>query len=92
MPRFLIEIPHESTGDACIKAIDVILRTGAHFFSHADWGCKDGEHKAWLIVDVNSKDEALGIVPVSFRNQAKIVQLNAFSKEEVTDALRQHSS
>jgi hypothetical protein len=92
MPRFLIEVPHESTGDACVKAIDVILRTGSHFFSKADWGCKDGEHKAWIIVDVSSKDEARGIVPVSFRNDAKIVQLNAFSQEEITDALRQHKS
>ena len=90
MPRFLIEVPHDSTGDACIKAIDVICRTGSHFFNHADWGCKDGEHKAWLIVDVNSKDEARGIVPVSFRGKAKIVQLNSFSEQEINDALRQH--
>lgn len=92
MPKFLIEVPHESGGDACIKAIDVILRTGSHFFSHADWGCKDGEHKAWLIVEVNSKDEARGIVPVSFRNVAKIVQLNAFSEQEIKDAISQCAS
>jgi hypothetical protein len=87
MPRFLIEVPHESGGHACIKAIDVIRKTGAHFFSKADWGCKDGEHKAWLIVDVKDKNEALCIVPVSFRRDARIVQLNAFSDEEVDHLL-----
>lgn len=92
MPRFLIEVPHESNGNACIMAIDVIRKTGAHFFSKADWGCMDGEHKAWLIVDVNSKDEALGTVPVSFRNQAKIVQLNSFTSEEVDGMLNQHGT
>ena len=46
MPRFLIEVPHEGTTKACNKAIEVFLRTGSHFLSHADWGCKDGVHKA----------------------------------------------
>ena len=85
MPRFLIEIPHESDERACVHAINVIRQTGAHFFSKADWGCLDGEHKAWLIVDVDSKQEALGIVPVSCRKDAKIVQLNSFSEQEVDD-------
>jgi len=58
MPRFLIEVPHQPDGEACVKAIEIILRTGAHFFTKADWGCKDGEHKAWIIVDVPGKDEA----------------------------------
>lgn len=89
MPRFLIEIPHESDGNACITAIDVIRRTGAHFFSKADWGCKDGVHKAWLIVDVNNREEAAATVPVSFRNQAQIIELNHFTDDEVSGLLAQ---
>jgi hypothetical protein len=90
MPRFLIEVPHEADGEACVKAIEIILRTGAHFFTKADWGCKDGEHKAWIIVDVPGKDEARAIVPSPFRAKAKIVQLNSFSMDEIQDALNQH--
>lgn len=82
MARFLIEVPHDADEKACLKAIEVILRTGAHFFSKADWGCKDGEHKAWVIVDVDSKDDARRIVPQPFRDRAKIVQLNSFSIED----------
>lgn len=92
MPRFLIEVPHESDGQACIKAVEVILRTGSHFFSRADWGCNDGEHKAWAIVEVDNKEEARGIVPVAFRGQAKVVQLNSFAPEEIQEALSHHSS
>jgi hypothetical protein len=88
MARFLIELPHESDGMACAKAIEIILKTGAHFFSRADWGCKDGEHKAWLVVEVDSREEAQGIVPPAFRSRAKIVQLNAFSLEEIQEVLR----
>ena len=65
--RFLIEVPHEEATVACARVVDVFLRTGSHFLSTADWGCKDGVHKAWMVVEVDSKDEARGIVPPAFR-------------------------
>jgi hypothetical protein len=88
--RFLIEVPHEPTMLACARAVEAILKAGSHFVTHADWGCKDGEHKAWMIVEVHDKDEARAIVPPAFRSQAKVVQLNSFSMEEVEGMLRQH--
>jgi hypothetical protein len=90
MARYLIEVPHESTKVECARAVEVFLKTGSHFFTHADWGCKDGEHKAWLVVEVDSRDEARGIVPPVFRSQAKVVQLNTFTMVEIEDILRQH--
>ena len=39
MPRFLIEVEHDATPAACIHAIEVLLRSGSHFLTHADWGC-----------------------------------------------------
>ena len=56
MSRFLIEIPHEATRAACVKA-----------------------------VEVNSREEAQGIVPPALRPQAKIIQLNAFILEEIRE-------
>jgi len=89
--RFLIEVSHEATMVACARAVEVFLKTGSHFLTHADWGCKDGEHKAWLVVEVDSRDEARGIVPPAFRTHAKVVQLNAWSMEEIDDILRHHN-
>ena len=88
--KFLIEVPHEPTTVACARAVETLLKTGSHFLTHADWGCKDGEHKAWIIVEVHDKDAARAIVPPAFRSQAKVVQLNAFSLQEIEDILRQH--
>lgn len=88
--RFLIEVPHEPTMIACARAIQTLMQTGSHFLTHADWGCKDGEHKAWIIVEVGSKDEARGILPPALRTQAKIVQLNAFSLADGEQMMRQH--
>jgi hypothetical protein len=88
--RFLIEVPHEATTVACARVVEVFLKSGSHFLSRAEWGCKDGEHKAWMIVDVESKEDAGRIVPPAFRMQAKIVQLNTFTMEEIEDILRLH--
>jgi len=90
--RFFIEVPHEETVLACARVVQVFLGSGSHFLSNADWGCKDGVHKAWMMVDVDGKDEARGIVPPAFRAQAKIVQLNTFTMEEIESILRDHKA
>ena len=90
MARFLIEVPHEGTPTACARAVHVFLSTGSHFLSRAEWGCKDGVHKAWMVVQVDSKGEARSIVPPAFRAQAKIVQLNTFTMEDIEPILRLH--
>ena len=81
--RFLIEVPHDSDRKACTEAVKVFLRTGSHFLTHADWGCKDGDHRAIIVVEVESKNDARNIVPAEFRPAAKIVQLNRFTMEEM---------
>ena len=90
MSKFLIEVPHEAEKVACAEAVKVLLNTGSHFLTHADFGCLDGEHKAWIIVDVDTKDTARGILPPVFRSQAKIVQLNRFTLEEIDEMLDHH--
>lgn len=90
MPRFFIEVPHQSSAAECARAVEIFLRTGSHFLTRADWGCFDGEHKAWMIVDVGSKEEARAIVPSAYRTEARIVQLNTFSLEQVPELRRQH--
>lgn len=90
MPRFLIEVAHETETVACLRAVEIFLRTGSHFLTHASWGCMDGDHRAWLMVEVDSKDEARNIIPPAFRPQARIVQLNAFTLEQIDEIRRQH--
>ena len=92
MPRFLIEVPHDGTTQACARAIELFHRTGSHFLTHADWGCMDGEHKAWITVEMDTKDDAREIVPSPYRADAKIVQLNAFTRQDLDNILRQHGS
>ena len=88
MAKFLIEVPHEPETQACARVVKVFLTSGSHFLTHADWGCEDGHHSAWMIVDVNSRDDARAIVPPAFRAQAKIVRLNAFTIDQIESILR----
>jgi hypothetical protein len=90
MSKFLIEVPHEGTKRDCAHALDVFYRTGSHYLTHADWGCKDGVHKSWLMVDVESKDAARSIVPAEYRQKAVIVGLNTFTQQEIDDIKRLH--
>ena len=90
MPKFFVEVPYDAEIVACARVVEVFLKTGSHFLSNADWGCLDGDHKAWMIVDVDGKDEARLIVPPGFRSQAKIVQLNKFTLAQIEDILLHH--
>ena len=87
MPRFLIEIPHSDEHEACVRAIDAIEKHGSHFVTHADWGCKAGTHSGWLIAELDSRDEAMGMVPPEFRQEVRIVELNRFTKEQITSLI-----
>ena len=90
MPKFLIEVPHESDAVGCARAVQVFLTTGSHFLTNAEWGCMDGVHSAWMIVEVESKAEALGIVPPAFRNGTRIVALIRFSLPRIESFLARH--
>ena len=90
MSKYLIEVPHGSEKIECLRSVAIFLKTGNHFLKNADWGCLDGEHKAWFFMDADSKDEVLRIVPPSYRKDAKISQLNKFRLEEVEELLKHH--
>jgi len=91
MTRYLIEVAHEPDTLACLRAIEVFLSTGSHYLTHADWGCRDGEHKAWITVETDSRDDARRIVPPAFRAQARIVQLDKFTLQEVDSMFAEHA-
>ena len=91
MPRFLLEVPHESEVVACARAVKVLLQSGSHFLTHADFGCYDGVHKAWIVVEVDSKDEARNTLPPAYRPSATIVELSKFGLEELDDLIRRHT-
>lgn len=90
MKKFLIEVPHGANKGSCDEAIQVFLQTGSHFLTHAEWGCQDGEHKAWIIVEVENKEDAMFIVPPLFRSSAKIIQLINYTSKDLLEPEKYH--
>jgi hypothetical protein len=90
MEKFLIEVPHEAETVACARAVQILLSTGSHFLTNADFGCHDGVHKSWITVEVESKEAARQILPPALRPKASIVKLNRFSMKELDDIIRYH--
>jgi hypothetical protein len=90
MPKFLIEVPHDPEMSKCALAVQAFMTSGSHFVANAEWGCHDGDHRSWIIVEVDSKEEARGIVPPLYRSQAHVIGLNKFTLREIEEILREH--
>ena len=90
MSQFLLEVPHEEDMVSCEKAVRILLSTGSHFLTHAQFGCHDGVHKAWIIVDLDSKEEAKAIIPAEYRNQSLVVKLTQFSLDKLNNIVVYH--
>ncbi|MFP3855083.1 MAG: hypothetical protein ACLFWD_12405 [Anaerolineales bacterium] len=86
MPRYLIEVPHEDRKDACKRAVQVFNDTGSHFMTNADWGCADDVHKAWIVIELESKEQARSMLPPLYRQKANIIELQKLGQESFEDA------
>ncbi len=91
MSRFILEVSHEAETTACARAVQVFLQSGSHFLTNADWGCKDGVHKGWIVIEADSRDAVRGVLPPAYRKNATIIGLNKFKLEDIEDLLRHHA-
>jgi len=79
MDRFLVESPH--TVHDCKLAAKLIQSMG--YLNNFDWGCKDGVHTGWAIIEAENAAQALGVVPALVRNKARAVKLSKFESDIV---------
>jgi hypothetical protein len=77
MKRFIVVSNH--TSEDCTRAIRETLAIG--YLTHYDWGCKDGVHTGWAILEADDKAEAMMSVPTFLRAQAQVIQLTKFDPE-----------
>lgn len=90
MDKYLIEVAHEAEKNACLRAAQILLNSGSHFVTNADFGCLDGEHKAWIVLEASDKDEVKAVLPPEYRSSAKIIRLNKFTLKEIEGLLAHH--
>ena len=92
MEKYLIEVPHEENEQSCVQAVKVFMESGSHFMTHADYGCEDNEHKAWMIVELDNKEMARSLLPPAYRAQAKIVKLTTYDFGDLHEGMESHSA
>lgn len=90
LQRFLIEVEHEPDSSGCGAVVKMFLDTGSHYLTNAEWGCADGVHKAWILVEVENREQAKAIVPPFMRRDAKVIRLSRFFTDEMGGILTSH--
>ena len=78
MEKYLIEIKNGGDSASCLQSIQSFLSSRTHFVTSVEWGCLEGEHKAWLIIKTSNSADALRIIPAAYRQHAKITRLHKF--------------
>jgi hypothetical protein len=81
MARYLIHATHKP--EDCVKLLDSYLQAGAHYLTHAEWGCKAGVHEEWLIVEAEDDASAILMVPPILRKEADLIKLHQFTPDEI---------
>ena len=85
MDRYLVESPHDAGDcDAIIKEIHA-----AGYLHHFEWGCHDGTHCGWAIIETDNREHARQIIPWRIRDKARIVKLETFGKANKTHSEKQ---
>jgi hypothetical protein len=92
MSKYLIEVQHSGDKIECQRTVEIFLTSGSHFLTNADWGCMDGVHKAWFMMDADNKDEVLRVVPPAYRKDTIITQLAKFKLKDVEELMKHHKA
>jgi hypothetical protein len=74
MDRYLVETPHSAQD--CKMLIDQIYAMG--YLYNFDWGCMDGVHCGWAIVEAENDEDARLSVPPMVRKKARVIKLYKF--------------
>lgn len=91
MEKYLIEIRHGGDSASCLESIQSFLSSRSHYVTSVEWGCPEGENKAWLIIKTGNSSDALRIIPAAYRQQAKITRLHKFTIKELDRAFIHHN-
>jgi hypothetical protein len=86
--KYLVIAPH--TAEQCLATLDEINSQNAKALSAWDFGCKSGDHTAYMTVTAASDEEVKAMLPASMKDSAKIVKLSKFTPAELKMAHEQH--
>ena len=81
MARYLIASKHEP--EDCIRALDEELAKWSGVLDKFVYGCKEGDHTGYAIVETKSLSDALALVPDFIQKSACITKVDKFTPAEI---------
>ena len=81
MDKYIIESTH--TNENCSLLLEEVSAMG--FLHNFEWGCEDGVHCGWAIIEAESAEQALLVVPSLARDTARAIRLVKFTDEMVKE-------
>jgi hypothetical protein len=82
MNRYLVESTH--TSEDCHHVVEQFIYHG-HIMNF-EWGCDDGIHTAFAILESENEAEALLSVPPNLRAKARAIRLTKYTPEKLQQA------
>ncbi len=81
MSKYLIASRHEPAD--CLRALDEELAKGPGMLDKFVYGCKDGDHVAYAIVEVKTLSDALAMLPGFLQETACITKVDKYTPAEI---------
>jgi len=81
MAKYMVTAKHEP--EECLRALDEILAKGPDILDKFVYGCKEGDHTGYAIVDVKNLSEALSLVPDFLQESACIARVDTVTPAEI---------
>ena len=92
MAHYVIETSHNE--GECLQVLDMIAAyvrqsirlanlEGMHLLNHTWFGCMVGIHTGWLNIEADSEGEAGRVLPLSLREQARVVEVQKFTPQQI---------
>jgi hypothetical protein len=81
MAKYLITSKHEAAD--CLRALDEELSKGPGVLDKFFYGCKEGDHTGYAIVDAKTLSDALAMVPGFLQESACIAKVDKYTPMEI---------
>jgi hypothetical protein len=78
---FLIETKH--TNADCIQVLQDVNNQDREILSQIQWGCMEGNHTGYMMVEAETEREALENLPQSARRDVEVYKLTRFTPEQI---------
>ena len=83
MAQYMIEGSHDDK--ECIESLNTIIYWGLHVLHYTWFGCAVGVHTCWLQLEADTEAEVRGVLPPSMRSQARVVEVQKLTPDQIRD-------